>query len=109
MYTPRFAYEHRQGQERVRIRPRVGLQFNRYFRRNATEKGEVETTTPKIHELIIMDEAEGLRRWLDDNPGDVELQHHLKTPLLVAIKFNVWHCFNTLVGQNAKIEAETLK
>ena len=66
--------------------------------------GIVDEKIPKIHEIVMMDKGSELLQWLELHPGDMELQHHRRTPLLVAIQCNSGECFDILVRKNANIE-----
>ena len=105
MFSP-AAMKKRQGQRREITR--IARQSTRpnfiRLERSTPQKGEVETKTPKIHELVIMDDADGLTMWLEIHPGDIELRFHLKSPLLVAVKCNSWKCFQILMRKNANME-----
>jgi hypothetical protein len=46
----------------------------------------VESETPRIHELVMMNDDYLLKKWLVEHPDDLENRFRLKTPLLLAIK-----------------------
>jgi hypothetical protein len=64
----------------------------------------VESETPRIHELVMMNDDYLLKKWLVEHPDDLEKHFCLKTPLLLAIKHNAYDCFQTLMRNNANME-----
>ena len=64
----------------------------------------VEAETPRIHELVMMNDDYLLKRWLVEHPDDLENRFRLKTPLLLAIKHNAYDCFQILMQNNANME-----
>jgi len=81
-------------------------------RRNAfppNRKHGIEKTTPKIHELVLMDSHTELKYWLTRHPEDIENSYRQKTPLLVAIKHNSYKCFKILLEHDADVEKSNSK
>jgi len=64
----------------------------------------VEAETPRIHELVMMDDTYLLEKWLEEHPDDIENRFRLKTPLLLAVKHNAYNCFQILMKYNANME-----
>ncbi|EFX66011.1 hypothetical protein DAPPUDRAFT_263837 [Daphnia pulex] len=49
-------------------------------------KHGIEITTPKIHELVLMDSHTELKYWLTRHPEDIEQTYRQKTPLLILLE-----------------------
>jgi hypothetical protein len=64
----------------------------------------VETDTPRIHELVMMNDDYLLGKWLVEHLDDLENRFRLKTPLLLAIKHNAYDCFQILMRNKANME-----
>ena len=64
----------------------------------------VESETPRIHELVMINDDYLLGKWQEDHPDDVENRFRLKIPLLLAVKHNSYNCFQTLMKYNANME-----
>ena len=80
-------------QPRVRVWQRRGVPQSKKCEKIEIQQTNNESDLPEIHELVMMDDAEGLTMYLEYHPGEIELQFRLKTPLLVAIKSNSWNFF----------------
>jgi hypothetical protein len=64
----------------------------------------IENSVPHVHELVLMNDESDLRNWITRNPEDIERQFRHKTPLLIAVKYDVYDCFTVLMDHNAKVE-----
>lgn len=68
------------------------------------KRDSIEEKTPAIHEIVMLDDAAGLTNWLAKHPGDLDTSFLSKTPLIAAVRYNSWKCFNILVDRHASIE-----
>ncbi len=64
----------------------------------------IDEEIPKVHELVMVGDAENLKKWLDENPEEIELSFRAKTPIIVAIKCDSFECFQILIERKANIE-----
>jgi ankyrin repeat protein len=76
---------------------------------SGTFRHGIDDTVPHIHELVLMNDEDGLRDWITKNPEDVERRFRDKTPLLMAVKFDSYECFTVLLDHNANIEESNFK
>jgi ankyrin repeat protein len=76
---------------------------------SGTFRHGIDDTVPHIHELVLMNDEDGLRDWITKNPEDVERRFRDKTPLLMAVKFDSYECFTVPLDHNANIEESNFK
>lgn len=69
----------------------------------------IEESVPHVHELVLVNDEEGLRTWITKNPEDVGRRFRHKTPLLMAVKYDAYECFTVLLDHSANIEEYNLQ